>query len=141
MRFVIVFLLTLSLHYLVELPNDRYLYYVAAASWSALYCLVILRLTVVRESVMLACVELAAILYVLATVIEIGLAPKSIWLRNHYADIMHFMFWCEIMILMIGGVRYGFNHISGLWVDFHHILSSLHRYLRNYRLTKCYYTR
>jgi hypothetical protein len=113
---------------------------VAAATWSALYCLVILRVVVIRESVTLAYVELAAILYVLATVIEIGLAPKSIWLRNHYAD-MHFMFWCEIMILMIGGVRYGFAHISSLWVDFHHLLSSLHRHLRNYRLTKCYYTR
>lgn len=137
MRIFLALLLTLSLHYLAVLPADRYLYYAAAASWSALYCIIVLKGIKIRESVPLAYIELGAIACTLSTAVEIALAPNSVWLRNHYADIMQLLFYCEIIVIAIGGARYGFTRLSSIWVDLHNLLSSLHRYLCHYRVSQC----
>jgi len=137
MRAAAILLITLLLHYLAVLPQDKYLYYVAAASWSTIYCVIVLKFIRIRESMALAYIELSAIIYMLLTVSEIGLAPNSIWLREHYADIMEIMFLAEIFVIIAGGVSYGSAYISGLWLNFCNLLSSLHRYIRDNRHTLC----
>ena len=137
MRAAAILLITLSLHYLAILPQDKYLYYVAAASWSTIYCVIVLKFIRIRESIALAYIELGAIIYMLLTVAEIGLAPNSIWLREHYTDIMQIMFLVEIIVIIAGGVSYGSAYISGLWINFCNLLSSLHRHIRDHRHTLC----
>jgi hypothetical protein len=137
MRATAILLITLSLHYLAVLPQDKYLYYVAAASWSTVYCVIVLKFIRIRESIALAYIELSAIIYMLLTVAEIGLAHNSIWLREHYTDIMQIMFLAEIIVIIAGGVSYGSACISGLWLNFCNFLSSLYRYIRDHRHTLC----
>lgn len=137
MRAAAILLITLSLHYLAVLPQDKYLYYVAAASWSTVYCVIVLKFIRIRESIALAYIELSAIIYMLLTVAEIGLAPNSIWLREHYTDIMKIMFLAEIIVIIAGGVSHGFAYISGLWFNFCNFLSSLYSNLRDHRHTLC----
>lgn len=137
MRAAAILLITLSLHFLTVLPQDKYLYYVAAASWSTAYCVIVLKFIRIRESIALAYIELSAIIYMLLTVAEIGLAPNSIWLREHYTDIMEIMFLAEIIVIIAGGVSYGFACISGLWLNFCNLLSSLYSNLRDHRHTLC----
>ena len=137
MRVAAILLITFSLHYLAVLPQDRYLYYVAAATWSTIYCFIVLKFIRIRESITLAYIELSAIIYMLLTVAEIGLAPNSIWLREHYTDIMQIMFLAEIIVIIAGGVSYGSAYISGLWINFCNLLSSLYRYLRDHRHALC----
>ena len=137
MRAAAILLITLSLHYLAVLPQDKYLYYVAAASWSTVYWVIVLKFIRIREYIALAYIELSAIIYMLFTVAEIGLVPNSIWLREHYTDIMQIMFLAEIIVIIAGGVSYGSACISGLWINFCNFLSSLHRYIRDHRHALC----
>ncbi len=137
MRAAAILLITLSLHFLTVLPQDKYLYYVAAASWSTIYCVIVLKFIRIRESIALAYIELGAIIYMLLTVTEIGLAPNSIWLREHYTDIMQIMFLAEIIVIIAGGVSYGSAYISGLWLNFCNLLSSLRSHIRDHRHALC----
>lgn len=127
MRYLTVITLTFALYYLTPKPSDTHLYYAASSAWSFLYCIIVLFGIRIRESKYLCAIEIAAMIFMLITVLEITLAPKSIWYRNHYGGIMSVLFIFELVILTVGGVRYGFTHISNLWLDIRDILSLMHR--------------
>ncbi len=133
MRYLTVIALTIALYYLTPKPSDTHLYYAAASAWSFLYCIIVLFGIRIRESKCLCAIEIFAMLFMLITVLEITLAPNSIWYRNHYGGIMSISFIFELIILTVGGVRYGFTHISNLRLNLYNFLSSFYR---DYRTTE-----